>query len=533
MFGAWAFAAPFDGPADEVQHVIRAAGVASFDPGQIFAKPIVVPDAFGRPGIGAAQRVPIGMDAHATCFGNHPDVSAECAKGLHGGPIGEVTTSAGRYNPIYYMLVGVPLRAAPNWGGLVVARLISSALCAALLAWAFVCLLRWSRFGLMAAGMLGAATPMLAHLAGAVNPNAPEIAAGILLFSAGIPLFLSPPSEKKRSLITAVGVASVILLTLRSAGPGWLAFGLLALLVPMRRTWLREWWRMRLVKLWVGGVVLAAVLSLAWIIGMKTVQLISPAPGTWNYTPSNATVIYINSWWSYIRGMIGVAGWFDTNMWAPFYMVWFALVASLIVFACMVGDWVLRWRFVAFFLGVVVFPGYAQVSEVNMTGFITGGRYMLPLAVGMPLLGAYVLERKLLNFEQVRSLSRMFVVLLVPIQVAFLVFGMVRWQRGVGNGPGVAWFNPLAGNWHPPTSSVLPLLLMAAGAVLTGWVFWRAPALAVAIPESPEEREWRAKVDAPAELDSTAQPDASEQSDAEPSPAEPVDERSAEPAGKP
>jgi hypothetical protein len=132
-----------------------------------------------------------------------------------------------------------------------------------------------------------------------------------------------------------------------------------------------------------------------------------------------------------------------------------------------------------------------QVSQVNMTGFITNGRYMLPLAVGMPLLGAYVLERELLTLKHVRSLTRMFVVLLVPVQLVFLVFGMVRWQRGVGYGPGVAWLNPLKGNWHPPTGSVLPLVLMLAGVVVTAWLFWRAPSLALAYPNRPAE------VDAP------------------------------------
>jgi hypothetical protein len=148
---------------------------------------------------------------------------------------------------------------------------------------------------------------------------------------------------------------------------------------------------------------------------------------------------------------------------------------------------VLRWRFVAFFLGVVVFPGYMQVSQINMTGFITNGRYMLPLAVGMPLLAAYVLERQLLTLNHVRSLNRMFVVLLVPVQMVFLVFAMVRWQRGVGHGPGVAWLNPLKGNWHPPTGSVLPLVVMLAGVLLTAWLFWRAPSLALAYPNRPAE----------------------------------------------
>ena len=49
------------------------------------------------------------------------------------------------------------------------------------------------RFGLTARALRGVATPTLAHLAGGVNPNVLEVAAGIALFAAGIPLFLEPP----------------------------------------------------------------------------------------------------------------------------------------------------------------------------------------------------------------------------------------------------------------------------------------------------------------------------------------------------
>ncbi|MET7421902.1 DUF2142 domain-containing protein [Dactylosporangium sp. NPDC005555] len=475
VFGAWGVAAPFDGPADEVQHTIRAAGVGSFVPGQIFAEPKTVPDAFGRPGMGAYQRVPVGLDAHAECWGFDPTKSAACEKGLSGGPVGEVSTSAGRYNPFFYMVVGPPLRWMPNWGGLVVARLINGAMCAALLASAFLALRRWSRFGLPASALLCVATPMLAHLAGGVNPNALEIAAGIAFFAAGIPLFLDPPDPAKKPLVTLLGVASVLLLTLRSGGPAWFVFGLLALAVPLRWAWLKQWWRVTRVKLWCAGIVVAGLLSAAWIVGMRTGELVPPPPGLWNYTPGEAVAQYIDSWYQLLIGMIGVAGWFDTKLWSPFYLVWMMLVGGVVILAGLVGGWVTRWRYLVFFTGGVILPGVLQVSQANVTGFITGGRYMLPLLVGVPLLAAWVLERKLFDAGQVRSLGRTFVLFLLPVHFALLVFAMVRWQRGLAPDAGLGWFNPLAGQWHPPTGSVLPLLLMVVGLAVLATVVWRTP----------------------------------------------------------
>jgi hypothetical protein len=478
VFGAWCFAAPFDGPADEVQHTIRAAGVASFEPGQIFARPEVVPDAFGRPGMGAYQRVPAGMDVHAEtmCFGSHPQVSAACAPGLQGGPIGKVSTSAGRYNPLYYFAVGLPLRHAPNWAGLVIARLISSALCAALLASAFVSLLRWSRYGLTAAALLAVATPMLAHLAGGVNPNSVEIAAGIAFFAAGIPLLLEPPDlAGKRGLVTLLGISAVLLLSLRSAGPAWFAFAFFALAVPVRWRWLREYWRLLRVKLWTAGVVLAAVLSAAWIVGMKTGELVPPPPGLWSYRFGEAVAIYVDSWWVYLEGMIGVAGWFDVVMWQPVYVVWAMLVGGLVFFGAIFGDWTLRWRYLVILLGGVALPGVLQISQANQTGFITAGRYMLPLLAGLPLLAAWTLERRLLDAERSRTLARTFVIFLLPVHFVLLVWTMVRWQRGLPSSAGAGWFNPLAGDWHPPTGSLTPLVIMAAGLAFTAVVFWRVP----------------------------------------------------------
>ena len=160
------------------------------------------------------------------------------------------------------------------------------------------------------------------------------------------------------------------------------------------------------------------------------------------------------------------------------------LVGGVIILGGLVGGWVTRWRYLVFLTGGVVLPGVLQVSQANVTGFITGGRYMLPLLAGLPLLAAWILERKLFDATQVRSLGRTFVLFLLPVHFALLVFAMVRWQRGLAPNAGLGWFNPLAGDWHPPTGSVLPLLLMVAGLALTAAMIWRTqpPALA---PDAP------------------------------------------------
>jgi hypothetical protein len=476
VFGSWAFAAPFDGPADEVQHVIRAVGVVS---GQIAPKPAVVIDGQGNPGMGAYQQVPGGLWQHASCWGFNPKASAACATPISGGPIESIPTSAGRYNPLYYAMVGLPLKLWPSWGGLVLARLISAALSAALLAFAFIMLVRWSRYGLMLAGLLAASTPMLSHLAGAVNPNGLEIASGIALFSAAIPLLLGPPRGSIKPLIWLAGISGALLAMLRSLGPVWVVFALAALLLPQSRQTLARLWRVRLVRRWTAGVAVALVLSVGWIVVMKTGAIVAPAHPK-GYGLTTATMLYINYWGTtYLDGMVGVAGWFDISMPSPVYWLYIGLVGSTVVFALVVSGWADRWRFFVLFVGGVVVPGVMQVAEANAVGFIIGGRYMLPLLVGMPLLAAFILERRLLTARHARTFIRLFCLGLLPAHLVLLVFSMRRWQNGASlTGP-----NPFAGTWHPPTGSVAPVVLMLAGTVVLFWVFWTSPARIAALPD--------------------------------------------------
>jgi Predicted membrane protein (DUF2142) len=488
VFGSWAFAAPYGGPADEIQHVIRAVGVVR---GQFAPAPAEVLDYKGRPGMGAYQDVPTGLLQDATCFGVKPKISAACAKPISGGPVGTLPTTAGRYNPLYYALVGLPVSLSPTWGGLVGTRLISAALSAALLAFAFVVLSGWSRIGLMPAGLIAVSTPMLAHLAGAVNPNGLEIAAGIALFSAAIPLLLGPPSGRMGPLVWLVGISATILATLRSLGPMWVFSAFAALLLPLSRPRLRRLWSERAVRWWAGVLGGALVLSLAWIVGMRTGNLVHQPVPLYSYSKPAAAFQYLNQWGGiYLDGLVGVAGWFDTFLPNPIYWIWLGLAGSLVVFAMVVGGWADRWRFLLITFGAVVPVGVVQVAEVNNLGWIIGGRYVLPLLVGMPLLAAFILERTVLKAQHARTFIRLFCVTLIPVHMLLLLEAMCRWQSGLD----LAHPNPFTGDWHPPTTSYPPVLLMLVGLLVVGWAFWTAPARIAALRELDQQVQRKADV---------------------------------------
>jgi hypothetical protein len=192
-----------------------------------------------------------------------------------------------------------------------------------------------------------------------------------------------------------------------------------------------------------------------------------------------------------------VAGWFDISMWEPAYWTYLVIVGSLVVFALAVGGWTTRWRMFVLFLGGVVAPGVMQISQANVTGFIIGGRYMLPLLVGMPLLAAWVVEHSILDARQSHSMTKLFCVFLLPMHLALLLFAMGRWQRGVRGGS-LSYLNPFGGAWQPATGPALPVLLMVTGIAVTLWVFWRAP------HGDESASPWRAAEQRPGSLDAVS-----------------------------
>ncbi len=465
MGGAWALAAPYDGTPDETAHVIRAAGVAK---GQILRKP---EDAAG--GTGAVQRVGAGLVPHNnTCYHSDVTKTPACADSPGTGGDREIDagTGAGRYNPLYYAAVGGPLALWPNWVGLLLARLISAAICAAFLASAVLSCVRWRRSPLLLAGLVVAVTPVVIHLSGGINPNSVEIAASISLFAALIPLLLSREDAAMSAWLRRAAIAAIVVAQLRTMGPEIIVGALLVMLVPPVRARIRQLWAHTATRWWGLGVVISMAAGVVWTQVADAAEIGHYASDV-HYTLHQALAWELDSrlpW--YLTSMADGLSYFDTN--TPYVgLGWTLAFGALLLFAVACGTNPQRWRLVALSAGVIALPVVVDVTTVNSYGFPFQARYMLPLAVGLPLLAAFVIgQQKRLDAALNTSITRIFVVALLPLQWVALVQVMIRWQHGLGLGRPI---NPFTGSWLPPLGPVLPIASMTVALAVLGVLIWQ------------------------------------------------------------
>jgi hypothetical protein len=447
---AWALAAPYDGTPDEQQHIYRAAGVAG---GQIAPRPEPVID-----GTGGITRVPASL-VRNNCWRLNR-VSAACAREIGGNDTKIwVATRAARYHPGYYVAVGWPLVLWPDWTGLLVARLLSGALVAGFVAAAFACAARWSKLG--AAAVLVGFTPLVASFGGALNPTAPEIAAGIALFAALIPLLRMRRYDPL--FVHTFGVAAVALVSLRALGPFWLAVSVAVVAFP--RFPLRELWRA--LRWWLGVIAVAGVLAVVWIIRQKTNELGAVGAGVNVDVLTAMRMDFFDRWENLFYEMVGKLGWMELELPALAYLAWFMMLGYLLVAGFVAGGWAHRVRTISLFVVTMGVTEVLVATSVQKLGFISQGRYMMPTLVGLPLLAVHAMT---LSDDHERSLLRVAAGVLLPVHLLALCMGMARWQQGVEYPPHL---DPFAGDWEPPLGTFPPVILGLCGLAALLALLWR------------------------------------------------------------
>ncbi|MBO0869362.1 MAG: DUF2142 domain-containing protein, partial [Micromonosporaceae bacterium] len=452
--GGWAVAMPFNGTYDEASHIIRAYGVAS---GQIVARD-------------GTQRVPRSLLPGQRNCQWHLRLAANCqtppANDRHRV---SVPTGAAGYSPLYYLPVGLPLLIAPDHGGIIAARLVSALLAALLLGAAFAIAVALRNRLLMAAIPV-VATPMVANLAGAINPNGTEIAAGVLLWTCLLALLrtgrageadaLSEPVRHR--LVQLATIAGVLLLWLRHLGPVLVAISLLAAWAIARPGRVRELLRRRDVR--IAGVVLAVALAIAavWILvfGRQSIAAnAATAHPDWGLTQILVLVL-VSRLVFYAQQVVGQFSYGETTLPAWLYIGWYVLVAAMALPAVLLSGRRYRRGMAGLLVACVGFLVVLELAFVHSSGWFAHARYVMPAGVGLVLGAAFVRRwAGALGSDGVVRLARLAIVVTAAFQLYALAAVMTRFQAGPD-----AVINPwYTKSWSPPGGPTVSLIIEAAG----------------------------------------------------------------------
>lgn len=461
---AWAFASPYNGSYDENAHIVRAAGIVR---GQILVPPAHVTDDDQKRD-GGFQRVPASLippnvscvalrKEPATCLGTPPTDRS----------LREVHTQAARYNPFYYLAVGWPLLPLPDMAGVILTRLVSALLCAALLASALVTIWTMRRHRLMLLALLLATSPMLISLNGLVNPSGIEIDAAILLWVALLRLLSqgtvgpADPLEHRR-LVRRCLVAVVIMVLARSeGGVASAAIVLFAMVATANWPAVRAALRRRDVRWGAVVVVGAIVVSGGWLMISQVADVDSSRPITSDPLSTVVRTIVLGNFDFWTRQTVGVFGYGTIGLPMWLYVTW-GMVQGLLVLAgfAMAGRRRFAYTIVAIPIVCYLVGFVADMVMVRVIAYWMQGRYFLPLWVGIFFLaGLAVLTDRL----PTRALRRMWA-------TGFLVWAMahlmslatvlLRFRSGDGRSA--------YPTWAPMVGTATPVLVVVAGVVGAG-----------------------------------------------------------------
>ncbi len=387
---AWSVSTPIGASPDEHAHFIRAAAVAR---GQIDGREVMVPHTvggiegdFAESGVRLPAWYQELKDVN-TCYVFRSEKPASCAPALgHSRETTQVTTAAGRYNPAYYLAVGWPSLLVGGVPGLYLMRLMSAAICAALVASAVLSAAEWRRRALPLLGVVVSATPMSLFMFGVVNPSGPEIAAGILVWSTVLPVLMAPDPLLLTRRLARLGVGAVVLINIRPLGIIWFAAAVAAGLLVQQRSALRAVLRRRSAWLWglcAGAAVAGALL---WQRAHPDNSVIK-VQGT--LTPMLAARRTFDNSLVYFKQMVGYFGWLDAAPPAATVLVWIGVVVMLVLLALCFARLRETLALLAATAGLVVVPVAAQTAQSDL-GMVWQGRYLLPFAVGLPLMATAV-----------------------------------------------------------------------------------------------------------------------------------------------
>ncbi len=479
---AWAFATPLLAGPDEPSHIITAAADVR---GHLFK-----PEVLHEPKAIQSARLPLtfaDMQSESLCLelSTGPAncrlpptqckslTSSEVRCGLpakSGGAIETATTYTGRYPPLYYLFVGSPSLVWTSSGVVYVMRLLSVLLSGLLIAVALYAVRRWSTTPLIVGGLALALTPSAAYLMAVINPNGFEIAAAISVWVTGMVLVRGHWEEPPVLLVAIVGVSMSLLLLARASSPVWAAVIVVILALASRQSMWVTLVRSRAVRWWTAVVAVVGVVAVGSIEALHS-SIVLPAGQTEAGVPLvTIAKTALGQSNTLLREMIGVLGW--NNAPVPLFttVIWY----TGLVFIAVMALSSLRATGVRPMCAVVVAatvtvaaPVLYNVATARTSGYLFNGRYTLPVAVGVAVVGS------MLAPESIRRWLRGVGVLLVFVALANVAaFAWVLRRYMVGEDGPSNPFAHVAGHWSPPIPLVVLVLLFVVIEAATMLWLW-------------------------------------------------------------
>lgn len=459
----WALASPLMAVPDEPAHTVKAASVVR---GELLG------ESGGGQGDVATVRVPGYMASldKQRCYGADNLMTADCAPAVNADDTQLTTaeTSAGNYNPMYYLLVGWPSLLMSGAPAIYAMRIVSGLIGAAFLAVSLGAAARLRRPQWPVTAAIVMLTPMVLFLNGSINPNALEIVTAAALFlNLCVVLENAAVLRTVRINIVLVGVSGAVLANTRSLSLVWLA---LAAAVPL----IIYGWK-PLLAVMTNGLGLAmtvliglgCALGLLWVLQAESFKSLGGTPQ--DISPGDAVHIMLDRSFDYVWGYIGHMGWLDTPVPMGVYIFWHFLMGALFFMGISAPKLRDRLAVALPAAAVIALPPILQAQVIQELGWIWQGRYLLAVVV-LLLLTCGVAFREM-PFPAGAVARRAGTWLLAGLAAAhFYAFIYVLRRYTVGLEEEIRWAGMLEDVWQPPLTwpvlAVFYLLALTAGAVL-------------------------------------------------------------------
>jgi len=466
LLAAWVVGNPLGRAPDEPAHYVKTLAVGSGDlVGRRVPPAPVGLSASQRAWMGAAERLfvlpsRLALIPNLPCNASDPTLSAACQRGWPPRADRQQPTYVGSYQPYAYVAPGLAMRLGRSpWSAWILGRATFALLALGLIA---LGLLALGTSPITAAALALALTPMVVFLASTLNPSGLETAAAVS-FTAGLAGVLrdGPP---RRTAWPALVAGGVLLAATRSLGPYFVvALGVLfAVAFGTRPTWTR------LAKARIPVAVAAVTIVAAMVANVAWEQTQQPHL---SWSPSLLGHLSLTTVPRLVSELIGRFGWLEASFPAPLTVAWLVLVAGLVGLALARSSWLQRGAMlalVAAVAGLVVL--FRTVLPID-TGFTAQGRYVLPLAVAIPIMAGEVVRRHAARLPRRITMDFAAVAVAVAALVQALAFYLNSRRYAVGtSGPrwfvGHALWSPPAGWWLWLGVGVVGAALLAAGGLI-------------------------------------------------------------------